>query len=104
MKMSDMKMEDLPFKTAIVLGCETFYIHSFVKLTRRQVRQEASQFRNGTHWLFDRHCPPALQPGMKRMKGAKAAYARRPNNWEEWETMFGNHEEAAGDENYAIKA
>lgn len=76
------------FVTLITLNGETFRWYSDVKPTKRQVRQEASKLRNGTHELFDGYGPPVLLPGMHRMKGAKAAYARRPRNWDQLFAMF----------------
>lgn len=94
------------FMTEVSVGGEKRYWLTDVKPTKRQIRQEKSKLRNGTHELFDGYGPPPLRPAMHRMKGAKAAYARRPKNWDELFAMFPNEEDedCAGDENYAIEA
>lgn len=68
-------------KTDIRMEYETFTFHTYVRPTKRQIRQEKRALRNGTHFVFDRHVPPVMRQNMHRMKGAKQAYARRPKSW-----------------------
>lgn len=68
-------------KTEICAASEYYIFYSYVRLTKCQIRQEKRAFRNGTHFLFDRHVPPVTRQCMHRMKGAKQAYARRPKSW-----------------------